>query len=120
MAKENRTKTEIGKAGEDLAAQHLTERGFVVVARNYRHKRAEIDLVVQQNDWLIFVEVKARSSSAFGEPESFVDQRKGNLLMQAAEAFVHEHDWHGHIRFDVISVKLGKPPVVEHFEDAIQ
>ena len=112
-------KTAIGKKGEQLAAEFLMKKGFEIVVRNYRDGRAEIDLIVRRDDWLIFVEVKARSSSDFGEPEEFVDVRKMNKLYEAAEEYIYSTDWHGHIRFDIVSVKLGKEPVVELFEDAI-
>jgi putative endonuclease len=113
------TKTAIGKKGEQLAAEFLMKKGFEIIARNYRHGRAEIDLIVRRDDWLIFVEVKARSSNDFGEPEEFVDVRKMNKLFEAAEEYIYSTDWHGHIRFDIVSVKLGKEPVIELFEDAI-
>lgn len=112
-------KTTIGRKGEQLAAEFLMKKGFEIVVRNYRYKHAEIDLIVRRNDWLIFVEVKARSSSDFGEPEEFVDARKVNRIFDAAEEYIYSTDWHGHIRFDIVSVKLGKEPVIELFEDAI-
>lgn len=112
-------KNKIGKQGEDQAASFLEKRGFKIMARNYRYKHAEIDLIVQQDNWLIFVEVKTRSSDAFGEPETFVDYKKGRKIMEAAEEYIHATDWHGHIRFDIISVKLGSAPEIRHFEDAI-
>lgn len=108
-----------GKKGEDLAANFLLQKGFTVVTRNYRFKHAEIDLIVQKDDWMIFVEVKTRSSSTFGEPESFVGYKQTRKIFEAAEEYIYSHNWHGHIRFDIISVKLGNPPEVVHFEDAI-
>lgn len=111
-------KQQTGKRGEDLAASYLEQQGYEVVARNYRYRRAEVDLIVRRDDWLVFVEVKARTSEAFGYPESFVDARKAALLMQAAEAFIYANDWHGHVRFDVISVHLPTGGV-KHFEDAV-
>jgi len=113
------SKIKKGKKGEQLAADFLIAKGFEIVARNYRHKHAEIDLIVKRGDWLIFVEVKARSSAEFGEPEEFVDSRKINKIYEAAEEFIFSTDWQGHIRFDIVSVKLGAEPVVELFEDAI-
>lgn len=107
-----------GKRGEDRAAEYLEQEGYAVVARNYRYRRAEVDLIVSKANWLVFVEVKARTTEAFGYPESFVDARKAALLMQAAEAFIHTHNWQGHVRFDVVSVNL-KTGEVKHFEDAI-
>jgi putative endonuclease len=117
MAKEN--KIAIGRKGEELAAEFLENKGFTVVAENYRHKKAEIDLIVKKDDWLIFVEVKTRSSAAYGEPEAFVDSKKARMLFSAAEEFIYANNWPGHVRFDVISVKLGKEITIEHFEDAI-
>jgi putative endonuclease len=114
-----KSKIDIGRQGEELAAAYLEKTGFVIVARNYRYKHAEIDLIVQKDDWTIFVEVKARSSSAFGEPETFVDWKKGRKIMEAAEEFIFSNNWKGHIRFDIVSVKLGNPPEIRHFEDAI-
>ncbi|MCU0397908.1 MAG: YraN family protein [Cyclobacteriaceae bacterium] len=112
-------KIRIGKQGEDLAAKFLEQKGFRVLMRNYRYKHAEIDLIVQKENWLIFVEVKARSSTAFGQPETFVDLKKGRKIMEAADEYIYSTRWQGHIRFDIISVKLGEPPEITHFEDAI-
>lgn len=117
MAKDN--KITVGKKGEELAAAFLEGKGFTVVAKNYRHKKAEIDLVVKKDDFLVFVEVKTRSSTAFGEPEAFVDNKKAQMIFSAAEEFIFANHWHGHVRFDVVSVKLGRETTIEHFEDAI-
>jgi putative endonuclease len=112
-------KIKTGSNGENLAAEFLVKKGFRIVARNYRWKRAEIDLIIQRDDWLIFVEVKTRSSNAFGEPESFVDDFKGRMIYDAAEEYIFSTDWQGHIRFDIVSVKPGPVPEIVHFEDAI-
>lgn len=117
MTKE--TKITIGKKGEELARAFLEGKGFAVVAKNYRYKKAEIDLIVKKDNWLVFVEVKTRSSSAYGEPEAFVDSKKARMIVTAAEEFIFANNWHGHVRFDVVSVKLGSDTAIEHFEDAI-
>jgi putative endonuclease len=108
-----------GNKGEKLAADFLEKKGFTVVARNYRFKHAEIDLIVQRNDWMIFVEVKTRSSNAYGEPEEFVDNPKGSRIFDAAEEYIYSTNWQGHIRFDIVSIKIGREVLIEHFEDAI-
>jgi putative endonuclease len=77
-------KIKTGSKGENLAAEFLKTKGFEIVARNYRFKKAEIDLIIRRENWLIFVEVKTRSSSNFGEPEEFVDDYKANMIFQAA------------------------------------
>jgi putative endonuclease len=112
-------KIKLGKEGERLAANFIIQKGFEVVRRNYRHRRAEIDLIVKREDWLIFIEVKTRSSSSYGEPEEAVTAKKIRMIFDAAEEYIYSIDWHGHIRFDIISVKLGNPPEIIHFEDAI-
>src|SRR5688572_15609431 len=110
-------KIKTGAKGENLAAEFLERKGFEVVARNYRHKRAEIDLIVKRENWIIFVEVKTRSSSSFGEPEDFVTGQKSRKIFEAAEEYIFSTDWHGHVRFDIVSVKLGGAPEIIHFED---
>lgn len=112
-------KRTIGNRGEQLAAEYLVSKGFEVVARNYRHKHAEIDLIVQRDNWLIFVEVKTRSSADFGEPEDFVDAKKVNKMFEAADEYIYSTNWLGHVRLDIVSVKLGAQVQIEHFEDAI-
>jgi putative endonuclease len=112
-------KIKTGSKGENLAAQFLVGKGFEIVARNYRFKHAEIDLIVKREDWLIFVEVKTRTSNAFGEPEEFVDEFKARKIYEAAEEYIFSKDWQGNVRFDVVSVKIGSETEIEHFEDAI-
>lgn len=112
-------KIETGSQGENLAAEFFVEQGFKVVARNYRWKRAEIDLIVEKKDWLIFVEVKTRSSNSYGDPESFVSEYQRRLIYNAAEAYIFNTDWKGHVRFDIVSVRTGTNPEILHFEDAI-
>ena len=112
-------KIKTGTKGENLAADYLIDKGFDIVVRNYRFRKTEIDLIIQREDWLIFVEVKTRSSSAFGEPEDFVDDYKVRNIYEAAEEYIFSNDWRGHIRFDIVSVKLGETPEILHLEDAI-
>jgi putative endonuclease len=112
-------KIETGGIGEKLAAEFLETKGFRVVARNYRWKKAEIDLIVQRENWLVFVEVKTRSSSAYGEPETFVNTYQARLIYDAADEYIFSTDWRGHVRFDIVSVKPGPVPEIVHFEDAI-
>ncbi len=112
-------KIEIGQEGENLAAEFLRNKGWEIVSRNYRYGRAEIDLIIKRDNWIIFVEVKTRSSSSYGEPEEFVDEFKARKIFEAAEEFIFSTNWLGNVRFDVISIKLGNPPEIIHFEDAI-
>ena len=111
-------KIKIGKEGEDQAAEFLRNKGFAIVARNYRYKHAEIDLIVKKDNFIVFVEVKTRSYSFYGEPEAFVDSKKAATILRAAEQYTYENKYEGNIRFDIVSVKTGVNPEVVHFEDA--
>ncbi len=111
-------KIKTGNQGESLAADFLLKKGYEVVARNYRYKHSEIDLIVKQETLLVFVEVKTRSSSSFGEPEAFVDSKKAAKIFEGADQYIHETNWIGNIRFDIVSVKMGAKAEVAHFEDA--
>lgn len=102
-----------------MAADFLVQKGYEILTRNYRHKHAEIDLIVKRGNWLLFVEVKTRSSNAYGEPEEFVTEFKARKIFEAAEEYIFSTNWQGHVRFDVVSIKLGDVPEIEHFEDAI-
>lgn len=111
-------KIKTGTKGEDMAAAFLQQKGYAIVTRNYRHKHAEIDLIVRTQNLLVFVEVKTRRSNSFGEPESFVDSKKAAKIFEGAEQFMVDTNWNGNIRFDIISVTLGNTPEIMHFEDA--
>ncbi len=112
----------LGQAGEDAAAAHFLAlgQGFEVLARGYRHGRAEVDLVLRRGaELLVFAEVKTRSSSRYGAPETFVSARKKELFRLAANHLQEMLDWPGDIRFDIVAVTpLSAGFRIEHFEDA--
>lgn len=108
-----------GKRGEKIAEEYLVANGYQILERNYRFKKSEIDLVCRIADLLVFVEVKTRSSKAFGEPESFVSLNQKESVTRAAEQYLIEKDWHGEIRFDILAIfKMGNHQEISHFEDA--
>ncbi len=108
-----------GELGEQLAANFLTEKGYDILERNYRYKHSEIDLIVKKDNWLVFVEVKTRTSETFGYPENFVDDKKAEKIFEGAEQYLFETNWNGNVRYDIISIMLKKDiPEVVHFEDA--
>jgi putative endonuclease len=110
----------LGQAGEDAAAAHLLTQGYTIARRNYRYRRAEVDLIARRGeDLLVFVEVKARSSAQFGHAEEFVTERKRQLFRLAAEQYQEETNWQGDIRFDIIALlRTADGFRLEHFEDA--
>jgi putative endonuclease len=107
-----------GQLGESMAQLYLQEQGYTILAKNYRYKRAEIDIIAQKDYLLIFVEVKTRATDTFGFPEAAVGSRKEKLLLDAAEEFILAQGWEQDIRFDIVSVTLTNPPAILHFEDA--
>ncbi len=109
-----------GRMGEMLAREWLEEQGFLVIETNWRVGRAEVDLIVKEKDMLVFVEVKTRSSIAFGEPESFLSAGQQKRLIQAAAAYMQANEYEGEVRFDIISIywPLQGKPVLKHLEDA--
>lgn len=108
-----------GKLGEDKAAAFLQDKGYEILVRNYRFRHSEIDIIAKKNKILAFIEVKTRTNVSFGMPEEFVDATKRRLIMKAAEQYIFDTDWHGDIRFDVISVIITQHTAwIEHIEDA--
>ena len=108
-----------GDEGEALAARFLEQKGFVVLERNYRYKKSEIDLIVKRENWLVFVEVKLRSSIAFGYPEEFVDYHKKKMIFAGALNYMIEKDWQGNVRYDIVAINLKNDEYeIHHVEDA--
>lgn len=111
---------ETGKKGEEIAAQFLQEKGLEILEINWRHGRAEVDIIARNGKVLVFVEVKTRSYDFFGKPEEFVNKTKTRLMANAAAAYMkaNHHDWA--IRFDIVSILMKNENewTVEHFRDA--
>jgi putative endonuclease len=109
-----------GTEAELLAKEWLLANGYVFLTANYRYKHAEIDLIMEKGGILIFVEVKYRSGTGYGYAEEFVDFRKRQLIIRAADHYIHETDWHKDIRFDILGVYRNKSGAVafKHFKDA--
>ena len=107
-----------GQNGEDAAAKYLQKKGYTIVKRNYRHRRAEVDIIAIQDEVLVFVEVKTRSSATFGFPEEAVSARKEAQLLTAADEYIHKAGWEKEVRFDIIAITLAPEMEIHHIEDA--
>ena len=117
----NDSPAQLGRWGEEAAAAELERRGYVILARNYRCRGGEADLVADHGEDLVFVEVKARSSLAHGLPRDAVGWTKQQRLARAAEHYCHQHDIDDRpIRFDVVEVVVlrGEVAAVEVIPDA--
>jgi putative endonuclease len=111
-----------GRRGEDVAAAALEARGYVVVARRYRTRAGEIDIVARDGDTLVFVEVKARHGREFGDPAEAVTWRKQHRIVGMAADYLTRTGQHEcPVRFDVVSVLLeGDAAIVDVYADAFR
>ena len=110
---------ELGKLGEDIAVQYLTDKGYEILERNWRNIHKEIDIVAKDGEELVIVEVKTRQSDEHGNPDLAVTYQKQTRLIYAANAYIFSHNLDINTRFDIISIFFddGKP-IIEHIEDA--
>lgn len=94
----------VGSRGEDAAARYLEARGIAIVARNFRTRRGEIDLIARDGDTLVFVEVRVRSSSAFGGAAASITGAKRARMIAAAGAYLNGLGREPPCRFDAILI----------------
>jgi putative endonuclease len=98
----------IGKSGEDYACRELERRGYEILARRFRTRLGEIDIVAREDDTLVFVEVKARRSTRFGAPCEAVHWRKQQTIARIAAEYVLRHGiGNARCRFDIVSILFG-------------
>ena len=108
-----------GRLGENAATDFLLTENYEILEKNYRYRRAEIDLIARKNNTLIFVEVKLRKSDKFGFPEEAVSVRKQELFLEAAEHYIEKVNWQQDIRFDIIAITRNQGSLnIHHIEDA--
>jgi putative endonuclease len=106
-----------GRLGEDLAHRYLEDLGYQVVARNWTMpaRHCEVDLVARDGPETVFVEVKTRRSSAYGDPERNIDRVKHLAMRRAAYWYMKYNGRPGEeVRFDLVTVLLGTPPSIGH------
>ena len=110
---------ELGKTGEELAAEYLKHKGYKILETNWRKGQLEIDIVALKDETLVVAEVKTRSTNYFGEPEEFVTKAKQKNLIRAANGYIHEKNMDLETRFDILSVLVkGSQYQIFHIEDA--
>ena len=112
-----------GKHGEELSAKYLKKKKFTILARNYRKKYGELDIIATIDKELIFIEVKTRTSNRYGDPAEAVTPSKQKQIIRVAQAYLAENElFDASIRFDVVSVVCAKhtPPIISHIENAFQ
>lgn len=112
----------LGNAGENFAAKYLEERGYKIIAQNYRVRSAEIDIIAELGEEIIFVEVKTRSNTRRGLPAEAVNLRKQKKIVEAASVFLQDEIYFDRAcRFDVIEVYSdGTEFKIRHIENAFE
>ena len=117
------SRKKLGAWGEKVAATRLAADGYRIVARNWRCRQGEIDLIAQAGDGLLaFVEVKTRRGRAMGTPEEALTPHKSRKLIELAQLYLSEHDLDTDWRIDLVAVELddsGKLLRCEHIPNAV-
>ena len=109
----------IGTQGETLAKNYLLANGYTLVEENWRWHHHEVDLIVCNDVYMVFVEVKTRTYVIFGEPEVFVTREKQQKIIRAANAYMIKTRSPKDARFDVVSVVIqGETPIIKHLPNA--
>ena len=113
----------LGRWGENHAAQQLAAAGYTFVARNWRCRGGEIDLIFRDGETVVFVEVKTRRGRAFGAPEEALTPRKAQKLLDLGQQYVVDHDLDGvEWRIDLVAVELderGRLLRCDHIPNAV-
>ena len=115
----------LGAWGEALAAEYLRKKKYQVVAAGYHSRFGEIDLIVQNKRFLVFVEVKLRKNADFAKAMEYVDRRKQDKIRVTASVYLSQNPTNLQPRFDVIEIYAPEGmetarPEIRHLEDAFQ
>lgn len=110
----------VGRLGEKLARDHIRQQGYRVIELNHRSRLGELDIICRDGSTIVFIEVKTRTSDAFGSPAEAVDARKRAKLRRLAQEYLIEHGLEASdVRFDVLGIRLdADPPGIDHIRDA--
>lgn len=112
---------ELGKLGEECAKEFYKQQNYVILETNWRCYHLEVDLIAINNEQIVFCEVKTRSSTTFGEPETFVTPEKQRNLIRAASQYIRWKGIDKEVRFDIVSVIVcGDKHQLHHLPDAFK
>ena len=104
---------------EQLNIEYLIKKGYVILEKNFRFEKHEIDIIAKHKQVLIVVEVKTRSTSKFGEPQNFVKPKQISRLVNAANAFMLKNNLDEEVRFDIVAIiKTQDSFKINHIENA--
>ncbi|MDP4006969.1 MAG: YraN family protein [bacterium] len=113
----------LGEKGEEAARVYLKRNGYKIIEQNRRTKRGEVDIIARYKEWLVFVEVRAKSGQELGTPEETIDWRKKRKLERNAQAYVFYTKYKGLFRIDAVCVvfdELGGVSRLTHYENIVE
>ena len=109
----------IGFQGEDAAVNYLIEHNYSILARNWQFHHLEVDIIAENDEFIVFCEVKTRKDNRYGEPETFVDRNKQKHMFAAANHFIGRYGITKEARFDILTViRTPENMEVRHLPDA--
>jgi putative endonuclease len=116
----SRSRVILGKIGEDLACRELESRGYAILARRYRRRAGELDIVARDGPTVVFVEVKAREGREFGNAADAVTSLKRRRMTRVALEYLVRHRLtHCPCRFDIVSIHMeNEHPLIEVYQNA--
>ena len=117
-------KKQVGDKGEKLAEDFLKRKGYNIIQRNYRCKLGEIDIIAEQDNVIVFVEVRTKQTESFGLPQYSITSGKMNRITKSALCYIQEKElYERSCRFDVIAITFSqdsRKPNIEHIENAFE
>lgn len=116
-----KTTIEQGQEGEIQACSYLQQQGLILIERNYRCRSGELDLIMRDGEHLVFVEVRSRNNSNYGNPAETVTRRKQNRIVRAAAHYLQRQRINKPCRFDVVAISTApQTHKLEWIKDAFQ
>ena len=108
-----------GQKGEKLALEYLIEKNYIILERNYRSGKNEIDIIARNSGEVVFIEVKTRSNDVFCEPESAVTKEKQRAIIKVANSYIVRNNINEEARFDIIAIVTNEDGTkINHIENA--
>ncbi len=119
MKSETSDRTSLGRRGEELAASYLMQNGYTIRDRNWRSGKTEIDIIAENNGFIVFVEVKTRSVDYQVHPAEAVNVPKQRTIINAASNYINRTGLAKEARFDIITIIISRAGrEVDHIENA--
>lgn len=109
-------KVELGRKGENIAADFLTDSGYKILKRNYMISHSDIDILAKKNEYLVFVEVRTKSKEDRGMPEDTLTKKKLRRMKNTAELYIAFNHYEGLARLDAVCIILDESDSIKHIE----